>query len=200
HAVRAGVERARAELSRQRAERVPDLFVSGGVGYNNELLERDGRKTGAEGRIEVGVNVPIFNRNRGGIAAAEAELAVAERELERLQLSLRARMASSFRSYRHARIMVEKYRTQVVPRARQAYEMYLGNFRQMAAAYPQVLIAQRTLFQVEVEYARALVELRRTATGLRGFLLEGGLDAPGERTEGFMLRSANDATGDSDNR
>lgn len=202
-AARAGVERARAELSRQKAERIPDLFVNGGVGYNNEILERDGRKTGAEGRIEIGVNVPIFNRNRGGIAAAEAELAIAERELDRLQLTLRTRMASSFREYRNARTMVEKYRTQVVPRARQAYEMYLSNFRQMAASYPQVLIAQRTLFQVEVEYARALVELRRSATGLRGFLLEGGLDRPGEggeRTEGFRLRSANDASGDSDDR
>jgi cobalt-zinc-cadmium efflux system outer membrane protein len=114
-------------------------------------------------------------------------------------------MASSFRAYRSARTMVEKYRTQVIPRARQAYEMYLSNFRQMAAAYPQVLIAQRTLFQVEVEYARALVELRRGAAGLRGFLLEGGLDAVGrpgeggERTEGFTLRSGNEATGDSDN-
>jgi len=203
---RAGVERARAEVSRQRAERVPDLFLGGGVGYNNELLESDGRKTGATGRIEVGVSVPIFNRNKGGIAAAEAELAIAERELDRLQLSLRSRMASSFREYRSARTMVEKYRTQVIPRARQAYEMYLGNFRQMAAAYPQVLIAQRTLFQVEVEYARALVDLRRSAAGLRGFMLEGGLDAvgrPGEgggRTEGFRLRSASDATGDSDDR
>ncbi|HEY0171971.1 MAG TPA: TolC family protein [Pyrinomonadaceae bacterium] len=200
---RAGLERARAEVSRQKAERVPDLFVNGGVGYSNELLESDGRKTGATGRIEVGVSIPIFNRNKGGIAAAEAELAIAERELDRLQLSLRTRMASAFREYRSARTMVEKYRTQVIPRARQAYEMYLSNFRQMAAAYPQVLIAQRTLFQVEVEYARALVELRRSAAGLRGFMLEGGLDAVGEgggRTEGFRLRSASDASGDSDDR
>jgi cobalt-zinc-cadmium efflux system outer membrane protein len=188
-AARAGVERARAELSRQRAERIPDLFVSAGVGYNNEVLERDGRKTGAEGRIEVGVNVPIFNRNRGGISAAAAELAIAERELERLQLSLRSRMASSFREYRSARTTVEKYRAEVIPRARQAYELYLSNFRRMAASYPQVLIAQRTLFQVEVEYARALVELRRTSASLRGFLLEGGLDAVGgsdERGERFL--------------
>jgi cobalt-zinc-cadmium efflux system outer membrane protein len=203
---RAGVERARAVVSRQKAERIPDLFVRGGVGYNNETLDSDGRKKGAEGRVEVGVNVPIFNRNKGGIAAAEAELAIAERELDRLQLSLRSRMASSFREYRNAQTMVEKYRAQVIPRARQAYEMYLSNFRQMAASYPQVLIAQRTLFQVEVEYARALVELRRSATGLRGFLLEGGLDMVGrpgeggERTEGFRLRSANDASGDADDR
>lgn len=204
----AGVERARAVLSRARAERIPDLFLKGGLGYNYERFEPvvpsiAGRRKGAEGRLEVGINVPIFNRNQGGIAAAEAELAIAESDLQRLQLVLRSRFASGLREYRNAQQMVERYRTQVVPRARQAYEMYLSSFRQMAASYPQVLIAQRTLFQVEVEYAKALVQLRQSAVGLRGFLLEGGLDAigkPGEsgdRTEGFKLRSASEATRES---
>ena len=194
----AEVERARAVLARARAERIPDLFVRGGVGYNNERLEADGRKIGPEGVIEVGVNVPIFNRNQGGIAAAEAELGIAERDLQRLQLLLRTRFASGFREYRNAQQVVARYRTQIIPRARQAYQMYLSNFRQMAAAYPQVLIAQRTLFQVEVEYARSLVELRRSVVGLRGFLLSGGLDAVGrpgearEAPEGSGISSAND--------
>ncbi|MCA1635088.1 MAG: TolC family protein [Acidobacteria bacterium] len=206
-AAQAGVERARAVLERARAERTPDLFVRGGVAYNKERLESDNRRAGAEGNIEVGISVPIFNRNQGGIAAAEAELAIAEREQQRLQLVLRTRLASSFRDYRNAQQTVEKYRLQVIPRARQAYEMYLSNFRQMAASYPQVLIAQRTLFQVEVEYARAILELRQSAVGLRGFLLSGGLEAVGMTgesgrggTEGFTLRGANDAAGDSDNR
>lgn len=202
-----GVERARAVSARARAERIPDLFLRGGLGYNYERFEPvvpsiAGRRKGAEGRLEVGINVPIFNRNQGGIAAAEAELAIAERDLERLQLVLRSRFASGFREYRNAQQMVERYRTQVVPRARQGYQMYLSSFRQMAAAYPQVLIAQRTLFQVEVEYARALIQLRQSAVGLRGFLLGGGLDPlvrPGESTEGFKLRAPNEATGDSDN-
>ena len=206
---RAGVERARAVLARARAERIPDLFLSGGLAYNYERFEPfvpalANQRKGKEGRLQVGVNVPIFNRNQGGIAASEAELAIAERELDRLQLVLRSRLASAFREYRNAAQMVEKYRTQVVPRARQAYEMYITSFRQMAASYPQVLIAQRTLFQVEAEYARALRNLRQSGVGLRGFLLSGGLDAigrpgeSGERTEGFKLRSASEATGDSD--
>ncbi len=199
----ASVERARAVLVRARAEPIPDLFVRGGVAYNNELLEQDRRKKGTEGRIEVGVSVPVFNRNQGGIAAAEAELAISEKEVERLQLVLRARLGLGFREYRNAQQMAERYRTQIVPRARTAYEMYLSNFRQMAASYPQVLIAQRTLFQVEVEYARALSNLRRSALALRGFMLMGGgLERMGASsgTEGFKLRSANEATGDSDNR
>ncbi|MGH8524319.1 MAG: TolC family protein [Gammaproteobacteria bacterium] len=205
---RAGVERARAVLARARAERIPDLFLRGGLGYNYERFEPvvpsiAGRRKGLEGRLEVGITVPIFNRNQGGIAAAEAELAIVERDLQRLELVLRSRFASGLSEYRNAQQMAERYRTHVVPRARQGYQMYLSNFRQMAAAYPQVLIAQRTLFQVEVEYARALIQLRQSAVGLRGFLLEGGLDPlgrSGERTEGFKLRAPSETTGDSDIR
>ena len=199
---RAGVERARAVLSRARAERIPDLFVRGGLGYNYERFEPvvpaiAGQRKGLEGRLEVGLNVPIFNRNQGGIAAAEAELAIAERDLDRLQLVLRSRFASGFREYRNAQQMVERYRTQVVPKAREAYRTYLVNFRQMAAAYPQVLIAQRTLFQVEVDYADALIDLRQSVVSLRGFLLTGGLDAvtrPGEATEGAETRGITSAS------
>ncbi len=186
---RTEVERARAVVARARAERVPDLFLRGGLGYNYERFEPvspsvAGRRKGLEGRLEVGVNVPIFNRNQGGIAASEAELAIAERDLERLQLVLRSRFAGGFREYRNAQQMADRYRTQVVPKAREAYRTYLANFRQMAAAYPQVLIAQRTLFQVEVEYAQALIQLRQRAIELRGFLLEGGLDPLSRRSEG----------------
>lgn len=202
-----GVERARAAVERARAQKVPDLFLRGGIGYSSEFLEgptgATGRRTGPEANVQVGVTLPIFNRNGGGIAEAEANLAIAEREQERFQLVLRARFSSAFREHRNAVLMSEKYRTEVIPRARKAYEMYLGNYQQMAASYPQVIIAQRTLFQVEVEYARSLVNVRQSSVNLRGLLLSGGLDAVGmggERTEGKSLRAGSEATGDSDNR
>jgi len=202
---RAGIERARASVARAKAERIPDLFLRGGLGSGQRF---DPAHTGRqlEGFIEAGINIPIWDRKRGGISAAEADLEIAERELQRLQLSLRARLSSGFREYRNALQIVEKYQTRIIPAARAAYDMYLSNFRQMAASYPQVLIAQRTLFQVQTEYARALVDLRRTGVGIRGFLLTGGLEMlarPGEAreaTEGFNLRSTGEAAGDSDNR
>jgi cobalt-zinc-cadmium efflux system outer membrane protein len=177
----ANIERARAVVAQARAQRVPDLFLRGGLGYSYDRFDpvppaTVGERKGIEGRLEVGVTLPIFNRNQGGIAAAEADLAIAERDVERQQLLLRSRFAASFREYRNAQQMVQRYRAQIIPRAREAYQIYLKNFRDMAAAYPQVLMAQRTLFQVEVEYAKALIDLRERAIGLRGFLLEGGLD------------------------
>jgi cobalt-zinc-cadmium efflux system outer membrane protein len=184
----AGIERARASLARAKAEPRPNLFLRGGMGYSSELLETfppqpPGRKSGPEAFAEVGLRIPLFNRNQGAIAEASAELDFAEREARRVELMLRARTASAFRAYQNALSVAIEYREQIVPRARQAYELYLANFRQMAAAYPQALIAQRTFFQTQAEYVRALVDVWRNATQLQGFMLTGALDAPGGMSE-----------------
>lgn len=118
----------------------PDLFVRGGFGYNRELLEREigiNRRTGPEAQVEIGLRIPLFNRNQGGIAAAGAELEMAEREVRRVELFLRARFASSFRTYLNALRVATRYQQQIVPEAQSAYETYLRNFRGMAAAYPR---------------------------------------------------------------
>jgi outer membrane protein, heavy metal efflux system len=185
----AGIEKARASLTRAKAEPSPNLFLRGGMGYSTELLETTdprllGRKTGPEAFAEVGVRIPLFNRNQGGIAAASAELDIAEREARRVELMLRARTASAFRSYQNALSVATEYQKQIVPSARQAYELYLTSFKQMAAAYPQVLISQRTFFQVRAEYIRALVDVWQNATQLQGFMLTGALDAPSGMSSG----------------
>ena len=175
---RAEVERARAVVSRAKAERIPNLFLRGGIGYNNELLDIDNRPVGKEAFIEAGVNLPIFNRNQGGIAAAEAELTLAEREVQRLDLVLRTRLTQAFTEYRNSLRKVQRYQETVLPRAERAYNLYLASFRQMSASYPQVLIAQRTMFQVREDYVRALIDVRANAIQIEGFLLTGGLNAP----------------------
>src|SRR5262252_5431206 len=186
----AGIERARASLARAKAEPTPNLFLRGGMGYSAELLETfppqpPGRKSGPEAFAEVGLRIPLFNRNQGAIAEASAELDFAEREARRVELMLRARTASAFRAYQNALTVATEYGEQIVPRARQAYELYLASFKQMAAAYPQVLIAQRTFFQTQAEYVRALVDVWRNATLLQGFMLTGALDAPGGVSPGM---------------
>jgi outer membrane protein, heavy metal efflux system len=173
----ARVEAAKASLARAHAERVPNFFVRGGLGYNAERFA-PGKDVGVEARFEVGLPLPLFNRNEGNIATAESQLKLAEGERRRVELALRTRLATAFRNYRDAARVVASYRTDILARAQRAYELYLGRFRQMAAAYPQVLIAQRTLGQVRVDYVRALVELWQDATVLNGLLLVDGLRAP----------------------
>jgi cobalt-zinc-cadmium efflux system outer membrane protein len=174
---RTGLERARAALERVRAERIPNMFVRTKMGYNAERFERGG-DVGFEAGVEVGIPLPLFDRQQGNLAAAEADLEHARREVERLELELRTQLGVALRSYEDARAEVEQYRDEVVPRAEEAVGLYRRGFEQMTAAYPQVLIAQRSLFQARAEYVQALVELWRSAAVLDGMLLVGGLEAP----------------------
>ncbi|MBO0862280.1 MAG: TolC family protein [Chloracidobacterium sp.] len=196
-----GIEKAKASLTRAKAEPAPNLFLRGGVGYSNELLETfppqpPGRKSGPEAFAEVGVRIPLFNRNQGGIAQAAAELDFAEREARRVELTLRARTAAVFRAYQNAMTVATEYQEQIIPHAQQAYELYLTSFKQMAAAYPQVLIAQRTFFQARAEYIHALVDVWQNATKLQGFMLAGALEAPGEMSAGIGQTDATASQGD----
>ena len=173
----AGVARAEQALKRARVEWVPNIIVRGGYRNNRELLELGGTPVGAEGFVDVGVRIPIFDRNQGNVKSAHAELERARLEVERVKLSLRARLAATYRNYLDAAALVDKYRNVVIPRAQRAYDLYLNSYQQMTAAYPQVLIAQRTLFQLQVDHVEALVSVWQSIVRIRGLLLEDGLEA-----------------------
>ncbi len=173
-----GVKRAEAALARARREPIPDLQLRGGLQQNRELSEFSGRPVGLVGFADVGIRVPIFNRNQGNIEATKADLERAQREVDRVKLVLRERAAGFVQSYETSRDAVQRYKNQMIPRARKAYEMYLKKYQNMAAAYPQVLIAQRTLMQVEVAYVAALENLATSSAVLQSYLLTDGLEAP----------------------
>ncbi len=178
-----GVARAESALSRAQSEKIPNLDIRGGVRYNRELLEIGQKPVGVEGFFDVGVRIPLFHRNQGGVQSARDELTAAQREVERVQLSLRFRLASAFREYLDARTAAQRYKNEMLPRAQRAYDMYLIRFRQMAAAYPQALIAQRTLIQLQAEYNETLATAWSRAIEVRGLLLTGGLESSGSLTK-----------------
>jgi cobalt-zinc-cadmium efflux system outer membrane protein len=173
-----GVTRAEAAVSRARREPIPDLQLRGGLEQNRELLETSGRPAGLQGFAEVGVRIPLFNRNQGNIQAAKANVERAKLETQRVQLLLRERLAPTVQNYLTAKTAVDRYRNQMIPRAEKAYALYLQKYNNMAAAYPQVLIAQRTLFQLRTDYVNALETLWVNSVALKGFMLTDGLEAP----------------------
>lgn len=178
-AARAEVARAQAATALARRETFPDLFVRGGAAYNRERGEDTGKPIGWEAAFEAGVSVPLFNRNAGGVAAARAEELRAQAEIKRLELSLQARLASEFSMYLTALGDSESYRTEILPRAEEAYRLYLARYREMAAAYPQVLVAQRNLFDLSSRYLERLEDAWQSALRIQGFLSGDALQSPG---------------------
>ncbi|HWZ43534.1 MAG TPA: TolC family protein [Candidatus Saccharimonadales bacterium] len=173
-----GVTRAEAVVTRARREPIPDLQVRGGMEQNRELLETSGRPAGLQGFVELGIRVPLFNRNQGNIQAAKAEAERARHETQRVQLMLRERLAATVQSYLTAKVAVDRYRNRMIPRAEKAYAFYRQKYSSAAAAYPQVLIAQRTVLQLRADYIRALETLWMNTVVLKGFMLTDGLEMP----------------------
>ena len=182
---RAEIARGQFALRREQVEPIPNVQVRVSSGYD---FEEDGRKVTTT--VNLGVRLPIFDKNQGNIRAAQGELLRAQAELGRVELSLRQRLSRQYARYRTASAVVESYRKTNLPKAREAYELYLDSFRKRRAAWPQVLVAQRTYFQISIDYVEALDELRRAEVSIRGLLLVDSLDEPpGPGGEGGRQRS-----------
>lgn len=176
---RQGVLRAESELKSASRESVPDLQIRAGLQQNFEPLnESTGTAVGAQGFVTASVTLPIFNRNQGNVDAAKAGVERARAEFERVQLSLRRDAEPLLQAYLSGRAEAERYKNEMIPRATRAYQLYLAKYRQMGAAYPQVIVSQRTLFQLQAAYVAVLQGVWSDAIALQNYTLAGGLDAP----------------------
>ena len=176
---RAGVERAEAAVKRALALRYPDVTLGTGYTYNTEPGE-------SQFLFYVRVPIPIFDSNQGNITSSKADLNRAQEEIRRVELSIRAELASIFTHYRNSLYTVERYQKSILPQAEEAYQLYMQRFKGMAASYPQVLIAQRNAFQARIEYVRSLVDVWKNLAVMEGFLLTGALAQPSGPAAGVM--------------
>lgn len=190
---RSEVERNRFGLQREEVEPIPNIQLRNATGYNFSDEARRVTTT-----VQVGVRLPLWDKNQGNIQAAKAQLGRSLAEVGRVELSLQKRLARAYGRYLTARALVENYGKYNVPDSRRAFQLYLASFRQRRAAYPQVLIAQRNYFQIASDYVEALDRLRRTEVEICGLLLVDGLDEPpGPPGEGrFQRRDSERPAGD----
>lgn len=170
--------RALAVLARARKESVPDLQLRAGAQYNHETLGSVPFAKGWEGTAELSVEIPIFNRNQGNVAASRADIERSEQEKKRIALTLRERAASAVDQYANARLMATEYRDEMLPRAKKAYALMFEKYGQMLASYPRVLDVQRRMYELQAEYVLALEAVWTNGIALQGYLLTDGLEAP----------------------
>ncbi len=169
---------AEAALARDKREVIPDLSLRAGAQQNRELDPGSLRPIGAQGFATASIQIPLFNRNQGGVQATKLELERTRLESERMKLDLIQNVQPLLQQYALEKLEIERYRTQMIPRAQRAYELYLQKYRNMAAAYPEVIISQRTLFQLQQSYAQALGDLWVVSMQLQTYLHSEGLSSP----------------------
>ena len=174
----ANVAVAEARLKDARREKVPNLNVKAGEWYSGETLGATNLKAGWESFAEAGVQLPLWNRNQGNVAVAQVELERAREDVARAQLLTRNRAEPLAQQYQAARFTAERYRTEMLPRARRAYQLEVTKYQEMAQAYPHVLTAQHMLFTLQLSYVHALDEEWRAAIALQNYTLMNGLEEP----------------------
>jgi outer membrane protein, heavy metal efflux system len=167
----AEVARDQITVRREHVEPISNVNVRVAGGYNSES-----RDTVAD--ISLGLRLPVFDQNQGTIRQAQADLTRAHANIARVELSLRRRFADAMTRYETARVSVDDYRNDTLPKAKEAYELLLQSFRARRAAWPQVLVAARTHAEFQVDYLEALHDLRQAETEIKGLLLTGGLTEP----------------------
>jgi cobalt-zinc-cadmium efflux system outer membrane protein len=177
------IRRSQIMVQRERREPIPNITVQAIVGRNYEFNNL------TTAGVQASLPLPIFNRNQGTVREAMADLSRDHFEHQRIALSLRQRLADAYNRYQDALQSVEDFRTESLPMAQRAYEIQSANFRQRRAAWPQVLVAQRTLVALNQEYVESLLELRQAEIEIRGMLLVDGLTSPGAPTSQGHIES-----------
>jgi outer membrane protein, heavy metal efflux system len=165
------IERSRWALERAYVEKTPNVTVQGLVNWRDNGI--GGRSDGA---ITVGVPLPLWNRNQGGVIQAQGQVAAAERARDRLELSLENRLAPVFERYANSLNQVNKYRTQLLPAALESLELARRLYQAGETAYLNLLTAQRSYSQTNLNYLESLRELRASEAEIEGLLLSGSLE------------------------
>lgn len=176
-------ERANAQLASAQREKLPDILVRAGADYNHEPLHNPLLATGWQWNAQLAVELPLFNRNQGNIAAARSDIERAEAEKQRVALTLRERASAAFDEYANARLTAEEYRDSILPLAKKSYELMFDRYTEMLASFPRVIETKRKLFELQTEYISSLGAVWTTGLALQGFLLTDGLEAPTQPEE-----------------
>lgn len=168
----AEIERARWAVARARAEAVPNVTVQGLYNWRD-----NGAGGQADGAITVGLPLPLWDRNQGGIMQAQGQVAAAERALQQLELSLENRLAPVYERYANALHQVRTYRERILPAAQESLDISRRLYQAGEQGYLNVLTAQRTWSQTNVNYLESLRDLRQAEAEIDGLLLTGSLDS-----------------------
>ena len=160
-----GVERAQLLNRRAEVEPIPNVTV--GVGYT-----RQGQNRSNDWDIGVSVPIPVWNKNQGNLLASKAQVGEAVSQVGRVQNDLVNRLATAFATYAAARKRAERYKTAILPKAQETYQLSLKAYQGGQFEYLRVLAAQRAVAEANLELVRALGEMWQAASEIAGLMLE----------------------------
>lgn len=138
-----------AALDLERARAMSDITVAAGVQHFRESDD-------SAFIVGLALPIPLFDRNQGGIEEATANLAKARQQHRAAEIEVTALLAKAVNGLAAAYEEVQTLRTDVLPRAQQAFEAAQQGYREGKFDYLYVLDTQRTFFETKVQYIDAV--------------------------------------------
>ncbi len=169
-AVHAEVSRNRAAVRRAIAEPIPNLSAQ--VSWQYDYSTND-----AFAGVQLGMQIPKFDRNQGAIYEANANVRASLQKNERVRLAIERNLAEKFGAYEQAKNQLRRIDEVIVPKAEEVVRIALGSYRAGEASLADILNAQRSLLRSLVRQLDARRQLRLSYVAMQGFLLSDGLSA-----------------------
>ena len=119
--------------------------------------------------------LPLWNKNQGAIREARYQLTAAERDLGRVELSLKNRLAPVFERYQNAKEQVDRYRTRILPKSVETLELTRETYELGEINFVNLLTVQRTYANNQLAYLDALESQRVAEAEIKGLLLSDSL-------------------------
>lgn len=148
------IEQRKALLEVEQTKRIPNLTISGGVIQHAAL-------GGTTPVVGLAIPLPLFDRNQGNVAEANQRVDKAIDEHSAVELRLKTELMQAYESLYAAQSETAILRDEIIPAARSAFAATNKGYELGKFGFLEVLDAQRTLFQNQVLYARALANYQR---------------------------------------
>jgi cobalt-zinc-cadmium efflux system outer membrane protein len=140
------------------------------------IVQYDNSTDDAIAGAQVTLPLPLWNRNQGGIAKAQAELTAAQRRLNAVEQRLQHELATQFQQYEMALARADAIKGEILNRAQTNLDLATEGYRAGELGFLEFLTMQRTYFQANLEYLSALSDLSRSVQMLNGLMLAGSFE------------------------
>jgi cobalt-zinc-cadmium efflux system outer membrane protein len=156
-------KKAEADLRLQKAMRTPDPTF---------LFQYEHEPPDQPNTVGLGLSfpIPLWNRNSGNIAAAQAVLEQSETHLAKVSAQAEADVVTAENSYSAASARWCRYRDEVTPKSRQIREAVAFAYQKGGASLLDLLSAQRNDNDVRLATAQAAADTASAGAALRAAL------------------------------
>jgi cobalt-zinc-cadmium efflux system outer membrane protein len=159
---RNGIDMARYNLKFAQVTPIPDVDWNMGVYQDVSLAPHQFLPT-----LTLGIPLPVWDRNKGAIMAAEGALIRAEEEPHRVQMNLTNTLAAAYVNYKNNLDALEYYRRYILPDQVRAYRgAYDRRHIDPNASFGDVLSAQQTLASSVTTYLQTLLQVWTSVTSV----------------------------------